>query len=339
MRPTFHPRLINGAFGDPALLVRLLGAGRNLFFDLGDLHPLSARPILRATQAFVSHAHVDHFCGFDAVVRYALGRRKTFRIVGPPGIGDRVEGKLGGYTWNLVESYAEAFVVEALEWGTEEATLWRFSCREGFPRQEVGPVILPEVSDGVRVVHAEPAFRVLATEVDHLVPCLAFALEEPFHVNVSRPALERLGLAPGPWVRALKEAVFRGDPPETAIALPGGRPAPLGELRQAGVVLATEGQRLAYVADCAWAEPGATRLSALAEGAQVLYCEAAFLEEDKDRARERRHLTARQAGELACRAGVGELRLFHFSPKYRGRETEFVEQAREVFGGEVVIGG
>lgn len=336
MRPTFHPRLVNGPFGDPALLVRLLGGGRNLFFDLGDLHPLPARPVLRATHAFVSHAHVDHFCGFDTVLRYALGRDRTFRVVGPPGIADRVEGKLQGYTWNLVGSYDATFVVEALEWG--EGRLWRFPCGEGFPRRGGGSVDLREVTPGVRVVHAEPAFRVLAAQVDHLGPCLAYALEEPFHVNVSRPALERLGLSPGPWVRALKEAVFRYDPPEAAVALPAGRVAALGELREAGAVLVTEGQKLAYVADCAWAEPAASRLVALAEGAQTLYCEAAFLDEDADRARERCHLTARQAGELARRAGVGALRLFHFSPKYRGREGEFLGQAREAFGKEVTVG-
>lgn len=337
MRPTFHPRLVNGPLGDPALLVRLLGAGRNLLLDLGDLHPLAARPVLKVTHAFVSHAHVDHFCGFDTVVRYALGRRHTFRVVGPPGIADRVEGKLAGYTWNLVASYEEPFVVEALEWGAGEGHLWRFPCQEGFPRRDAGPVCLPESAPEVRVVHHEPAFRVLAAEVDHLGPCLAFALEEPFHVNISRPAMERLGLAPGPWVRALKDAVLRAASPETPIPLPGAGATPLAALREAGTVLVTEGQKLAYVTDCAWTGTSAARLETLARGAQLLYCEAAFLEEDAARARERRHLTARQAGELAQRAGVGELRLFHFSPRYRGREAEFAAQAREAFGGEVTV--
>ena len=80
MRPTFHPRLVNGPLGDPALLVRLLGHGRTLFFDLGDIHALPVKPVLRATHAFISHAHVDHFCGFDAVLRYSLGRARTFRL-------------------------------------------------------------------------------------------------------------------------------------------------------------------------------------------------------------------------------------------------------------------
>ncbi len=337
MRPTFHPRLINGPFGDPVLLVRLLTMGRNLFVDLGDLHGLPARPVLRATHAFVTHAHMDHFCGLDTVVRYSLGRDRVFRLVGPPGISDRVEGKLRGYTWNLVGGYAAPFVLEVLEWGAPRGRLWRFPCGEGFPRLYAGPVWLEEALPEVRVVHRELAFRVLAAELDHQVPCLAYALEEPVHVNVSRDALERLGFSPGPWVRNLKEAVFRGASLDEPIALPEGGLLPLGALQEAGAVRRSEGQKLAYVADCVWEAPGIERAEALCRGAHILYCEAAFLSGDGARARERYHLTAAQAGELARRAGAGELRIYHFSPKYRGREEELLGEAAEAFGGPVSL--
>lgn len=337
MRPTFHPRLINGSFGDPTLLVRLLGTGRNVLLDLGDLHGLSARPILRASHAFVTHAHVDHFCGFDTVVRYSLGRARTFRLAGPPGIGDRVEGKLRGYTWNLVSSYPDAFRIEVLEWGDPLGRLWAFPCPEGFARSDLGPAMLPEAAPGVREVHREAAFRVLAAQLDHLVPCLAYALEEPVHVNVCPDALERLGVPPGSWLRPVKEAVLRGDGPDTPVQTPAGV-LPLGALRAAGIVRVGEGQKLAYVTDCSWDGAPPERAVALCREAHLLYCEAAFLEEDRRRARERFHLTAAQAGELARRAGARELRVFHFSPKYRGREDELRAEAAEAFGGPVALG-
>jgi len=174
--------------------------------------------------------------------------------------------------------------------------------------------------------------------MDHQVPSLAYALEEPAHVNVVRDVLHRLGLAPGPWVRKLKEAVLLGAAPEERIPLPGGGDASLGELLGEGAVLVSEGQRLAYVADCLWRDPEIGRAVELARGAHLLYCEAAFLEADAERARERFHLTAAQAGELARRARVGELRIFHFSPKYRGREGELLSEASEAFGGPVGLG-
>lgn len=338
MRPTFHPRLLNGPFGDPALLVRVLGMGRNLFFDLGDLHGLPTRPVLRASHAFVSHAHMDHFCGFDTVVRYSLGREKVFRVVGPPGIADRVEGKLSGYTWNLVAFYQAAFEIEVLEWGAVGARLWRFPCRQGFPRIDGGEVALKDVSPGIREVHAEPSLRVTATELDHLVPSLGYALEEPVHVNVAAETLRGLGLSPGPWVRRLKEAVFAQEPPDTLIPAPSGQGRRLGDLAEAGTLRISRGQKLAYLADFVWRDPDVARAVELARGAHVLYCEAAFLHEDAARARERYHLTAAQAGELARRAGAEELRIFHFSPKYRGREEDLLAEASDAFGGLVRLG-
>jgi ribonuclease Z len=294
--------------------------------------------VLRATHAFISHAHMDHFCGFDTVVRYTLGREKVFRIVGPPGIADRVEGKLSGYTWNLVDAYSAAFELEVLEWGETGARLWLFPCRGGFLRVDAGAVNTPELSPGIRVVHTEPALRVLAAALDHKVPSLAYALEEPVHVNVVPEGLRRLGLEPGPWVRNLKGAVFQGSPPETPIPLPAGGTAPLGKFQQAGALLVSAGQKLAYLADFLGTGAEIDRAVELARGAHILYCEAAFLQEDVDRARDRYHLTAAQAGEIGRRAGVGELRIFHFSPKYRGREAELLAEAKDAFHGPVFLG-
>ncbi len=47
MRPSLHPRLVNGRFGDPGLFVEMLHRRGALLFDLGDLAPLSARELIR----------------------------------------------------------------------------------------------------------------------------------------------------------------------------------------------------------------------------------------------------------------------------------------------------
>ncbi|OAV63857.1 Ribonuclease Z [Bacteroidales bacterium Barb4] len=52
------------------------------------------------------------------------------------------------------------------------------------------------------------------------------------------------------------------------------------------------------------------------EGVDLLYHEATFCEEDAARARETCHSTARQAAEIARRAGVKRFVIGHFSARY-----------------------
>jgi ribonuclease Z len=67
---------------------------RALLFDLGDLTPLSPRQLLRISHVFVSHAHMDHFAGFDRLLRVCLHREMPLHLAGPAEFADRVEHKL-----------------------------------------------------------------------------------------------------------------------------------------------------------------------------------------------------------------------------------------------------
>jgi len=83
MRPSLHPSRVNGRSGDPALYIETLFERRAILFDLGDISGLPPRKLLRLEYVFVSHAHVDHFIGFDHLLRLLIGRDTTVRLYGP----------------------------------------------------------------------------------------------------------------------------------------------------------------------------------------------------------------------------------------------------------------
>jgi len=292
MKPSFHARLINGPFDDPGLYVRVLREGRALMFDMGFTGTLSARDVLRTTHIFISHTHVDHFIGFDHVLRICLKREHALHLFGPEGFIDCVEGKLAGYTWNLIEGYPQ--VRRAV-----------FKARNSFKREEL------ESEPFTGVLFRDSSMTVSAALLDHQVPCLAFSLEEDFHINIDKVKLSTMNLPVGPWLNELKAAIR--------------------ENKTAREFMINGKAHQSYVVDALGSEENMKKIVKLVKGADTLYIEAYFLDEDRERAKERYHLTARDAGRIAREAGVGRMEVMHFSPRYRNEPERLIQEAAGEF--------
>lgn len=157
-------------------------------------------------------------------------------------------------------------------------------------------------------------YRILVFPVHHGVSAVGYAVvEDDRPGRFDAAGADALGVPSGPERGALQ----RGE----SVTLPDGRvitpDAVLGEARA--------GRRIVLTGDTAPVET----VRVLAEGADVLVHEATFSEEERDRAADTLHSTARQAGEIAAAAGVRLLALTHLSPRYFG--PELVDEARTAF--------
>ncbi len=78
------------------------------------------------------------------------------------------------------------------------------------------------------------------------------------------------------------------------------------------------------------------RLVASVRGADTIYHDSTYGDDNASLAAARGHSTARQAGEIARRAGAGRLILGHFSQRYDS-EAPLAAQAAEEFAGRIVV--
>jgi ribonuclease Z len=324
--------LVNDPFDDPGVYVDFKYRKEAVLFDLGDIHPLPPRKLLKIDSIFVSHTHMDHFIGFDHLLRISLGRDRCIHLYGPPSFLQNVEDKLHSYTWNLVAHYSNDFELVVTEVHPGERISRRYRCRDAFKPEEEERAEF----DGTLV--QGDFFSVRAEFLDHGTPCLAFRFEEKTRINIKKNVLREMGLPPGAWLQELKTHIMKGEPDDLPVrawwrGADGRREektVSLGVLREKAVKM-TPGQILSYVTDASASEENTRRIGELAAGSDLLFIEAPFLHADADTAMRKHHLTARQAGMLARKAGAKRIVLFHFSPKYRDAGELLIREAMEAF--------
>ncbi len=165
------------------------------------------------------------------------------------------------------------------------------------------------------IVLEEDLFEVKAFPLNHEIPCFGFVFQENDKKGeFNRKKAEALGIPAGPLYAKLVA----------------------GEKIKVGTKTFTQkdvmdyskgrkGRKIVYVSDTLPVKESIGN----AKGANILIHEATFIEEQSERAKESMHSTAKQAAQIAKKAGVKKLILMHFSARKNEEETILKEAKKE----------
>ena len=205
-------------------------------------------------------------------------------------------------------------------WGPRgSAALLKQAIALGSDKQSF-PLEINEVTPETPI--ARKGYSIVPYTVDHKDKlALGYALVEDIRLGRFNPDKARaLGIPEGPaWGR-----IHKGQ----SVTLDDGRVIEPSEL----VGPTRAGRKVVFTGD---SRPAASTIQ-IAEGADLLIHEATFADDEEPRAKETGHATAREAAQVAAKAGVKQLVLTHLSARYSINASELLQQAKEVFPETVV---
>lgn len=178
------------------------------------------------------------------------------------------------------------------------------------------PIIVKEITAPC-VVHEGDGFYIRAFPLQHTKTCVGYTLEEldrPGQFNPEKAIA--LGIKAGPLFGRLQKG--------EEITLEDGRiikPSDvMGEKRS--------GRKFSFVTDTLYLPSIAKEV----QGSDLLICEGMFADDCADQAKEKKHMTSRQAGTIARDSASKRMAMIHYSPRYTDRELPLLlSQAREVY--------
>ena len=178
------------------------------------------------------------------------------------------------------------------------------------------PVVVKEITAPC-VVHGGEGFYIRAFPLAHTKTCVGYTLEELDRPGEFSPEKAKALKVPmGPLWGKLQKG-------ESVTASDGKTVTPdqvLGPSRS--------GRKFSYVTDTLYKPSIADE----GRGSDLLICEGMFEDALIDQAREKKHMTAKQAATIARDAGVKRMAMIHYSPRYTDRELSvLLDEARTIF--------
>ena len=322
MNNPFDIKFANGLTGDPAVLMQSRRSGEHVLFDLGDISNLSHKEVLKVRKIFLSHTHMDHFYGFDKLLRFNIPHRKQVEVFGPKGLGKNVQGKLKGYTWNLIDDDQIPFKICELD-GKPNQKHYFCGKKSNFELEELG------AKEGSLLAVLEDKSQVFGIALDHNgIDSISYQVKAPPFTRVDSDALVKLGLRSGSWIAELLDRA-KDMTPGDKITIED-QEYSVESLKDQ---LLIDGSHyvFSYVTDIGFTKSNIKLIQNNFLKSDSLVIECSFKDAELARSVQKAHLTSKQSALIAAVLKCRSFQPFHVSNIYDGREEEVIDEARSFF--------
>ncbi|MCL6500453.1 MAG: ribonuclease Z [Candidatus Pacearchaeota archaeon] len=170
-----------------------------------------------------------------------------------------------------------------------------------------------EINKDEKIVETKD-FYIEAFRMRHFTPCLAYRFVEKDKRRIKIDFIKKIGLKPGPLLGKLQDGktiLFKNK-----------------KISPKEATYTQKGSKIAFIIDTLYNE----KCVKASRDVDLLVSEATFLEsEHLDKAKERGHLTAKQAATIAKKSRAKKLLLTHLSQRYAKNPKVILEEAKKTF--------
>ena len=226
--------------------------------------------------------------------------------------GDHILGLPGLFLTLRSQGYAHTLEI----YGPKGSKEFIQKIMELFITRELVKYKVIEVDSGIFFENED--FFLEAMQLKHSCLCLGYRFIEKARKKIDMKALKKIGVKEGSHLKQLQKGddiVYHGK-----------------KIKAKNFTTVVPGKKMSFVTDTLPCNEAVK----LAKDADIFFCESTYLENMKEQAFERKHMTATQTATLAKKAKVKKLVLIHFSQRYKDLSL-FSKEAKKIFS-PVLIG-
>ena len=297
---------------DISILFTLDNHSDSYLCECGEASGLSVKDCQNIRAIFISHTHIDHFIGFDKVLRHQLGIGKRVIICGPKGIAEQVQAKVKAYLWNLATPDSITYEI-----------------REIVTSSQVEIYELQPPTWGLKKLGTETKlyenerFAVSFAILNHKTDSIAYLFTEQDSVNIN---LENSGFRGGKWINELKQAYGSGVG-ERAITIDGETYLAKSLFHLLEV---KKGDSLGVIMDHGATEANHSIIRTHFANSNQVFIESFYKLEDQEKAEKNAHSYSSASGKIMKECGVKNAIPVHFSRKYSEEDIQILMGEFEV---------